>query len=319
MSPRGSWRSASPPAIASRSGHRTAPRSSMAALAVYRCGAVLVPISTRYKGDEAADLLRRSGAVALLTVTDFGNFDPLALLDAAGALPSLRTTIVLAGPVPDDALSADSGSLARAGADDMATMLEREASIRPDERAATSSSRRARRPSEGGDAAPWSQRSRPTNSGATGRSPRRRPLPRRVPDVPHVRIEVGHPRVPPPWRSDPSASGVRRAGDDAACRRRADHDAARPTDGVPDPARPPRARHVRPVERPQFGDRRCGRARGDHPQDARRPPHRRRRHRLRAHRNDRNGERVSLRRHRRDRRHDRRPSTRRCRGPRRRR
>src|SRR5262245_45473497 len=43
----------------------------IAANAVHRVGAVLVTVNTRFKGEEAAYLLRTSGARLLLTVTDF--------------------------------------------------------------------------------------------------------------------------------------------------------------------------------------------------------------------------------------------------------
>ena len=73
-------------------------------LGLFRAGAVLVPINTRFKGAEAAELLRRSGARVLVTVTDFLGADPLGLL-AGHDLPALGTTVVLAGPVPNGALS----------------------------------------------------------------------------------------------------------------------------------------------------------------------------------------------------------------------
>lgn len=75
-------------------------------LGLFRSGAVLVPVNTRFKGVEAADILRRSHARALITVTDFLDTNPLDLL-AGVDLPDLTTTIVLAGPVPDGALSFD--------------------------------------------------------------------------------------------------------------------------------------------------------------------------------------------------------------------
>ena len=58
-------------------------------------GAVLVPINTRFKGGEAADLLSRSRARALVTVTDFLGTDYVAMLRATDvALPDLETVIV---------------------------------------------------------------------------------------------------------------------------------------------------------------------------------------------------------------------------------
>ncbi len=104
-----------------------------ASFAVYRVGAVLVPISSRYRGDEAAAIIRRSGASMLFTVTDFLDTDPLVMLAAAGPLPALRESIVLSGPVPAGATSLVE-LLARA--DDPAlhdTVLAREAAIDADD------------------------------------------------------------------------------------------------------------------------------------------------------------------------------------------
>jgi acyl-CoA synthetase (AMP-forming)/AMP-acid ligase II len=52
----------------------------LAALGVLRAGAVLVPMNTRFKGGEAAYILRASGATTLLTVRGFLGLDYPALL-----------------------------------------------------------------------------------------------------------------------------------------------------------------------------------------------------------------------------------------------
>jgi acyl-CoA synthetase (AMP-forming)/AMP-acid ligase II len=78
----------------------------VALLGLAQVGAVLVPINTRFKGGEAADLLARSRARALVTVTDFLETDCLAMLAATGIeLPDLETIIVASGPVPAGAES----------------------------------------------------------------------------------------------------------------------------------------------------------------------------------------------------------------------
>jgi acyl-CoA synthetase (AMP-forming)/AMP-acid ligase II len=80
----------------------------VAALAVHSTGAALVPINTRFKGEEAAYLLSKSGARALFATTDFLGVDSLAMLDAAGVpLPSLETIVVIHGPAPTPAVSWD--------------------------------------------------------------------------------------------------------------------------------------------------------------------------------------------------------------------
>ncbi len=68
--------------------------------AVYATGAVLVPINTRFKGAEAAQILRTSGARTLLTVTDFLDTDYVELLRDQAGLEAVADTVVVSGPVP---------------------------------------------------------------------------------------------------------------------------------------------------------------------------------------------------------------------------
>lgn len=73
----------------------------LAALGILGAGAVLVPLNTRFKGEEAAYVLRKSGAGLLFATTDFLDSDYLGMLRAADPdLEVLRTgrTIVLSGP-----------------------------------------------------------------------------------------------------------------------------------------------------------------------------------------------------------------------------
>ena len=60
----------------------------LAALGALRAGAVLVPMNTRFKGGEAAYILRASGATTLVTVRGFLGLDYPALLrgEDTGAL-----------------------------------------------------------------------------------------------------------------------------------------------------------------------------------------------------------------------------------------
>ena len=110
----------------------------LAVLGLFRAGAVLVPINTRFKGTEAAVLLERSGARALVTVTDFLDTDYVALLAAAEAdLPALALTVIARGPAPegtvawadflagvtDDALAEVDGRAAALGRDDPSDIL----------------------------------------------------------------------------------------------------------------------------------------------------------------------------------------------------
>jgi acyl-CoA synthetase (AMP-forming)/AMP-acid ligase II len=66
----------------------------VAALGLLGAGAVLVPVNTRFKGSEAAYVLRRSGAVALFTVRGFLDLDYPAMLEDED-VPSLGRIVLL--------------------------------------------------------------------------------------------------------------------------------------------------------------------------------------------------------------------------------
>jgi HIP---CoA ligase len=75
----------------------------VASMGVYAAGAVLVPVSTRFKGREAAHVVRTSGARLLLTVTDFLGADYLGMLaEQDPELTAGLPMVVLSGP-PGDA------------------------------------------------------------------------------------------------------------------------------------------------------------------------------------------------------------------------
>jgi len=104
-----------------------------ASFGVYLAGAVLVPVNTRFKGMEAAHVLRRSGAGILLGSTDAVGVDLLGLLDDAGDLPALRETVVAGGPARAGAVAWDdfvargatvnAGELPTPRADDLADII----------------------------------------------------------------------------------------------------------------------------------------------------------------------------------------------------
>jgi len=78
----------------------------VALLGVFAAGAVVVPVNTRFKGGEAADIVGRSRAKVLVTVTDFLGVDYLAMLRETGAeLSDLQTIVVARGPAADGAVS----------------------------------------------------------------------------------------------------------------------------------------------------------------------------------------------------------------------
>jgi HIP---CoA ligase len=110
----------------------------VAVLGIFEAGATLVPINTRFKGTEAAEILDRSGAPALVTVTDFLGTDYVAALADAGVeLPRLAVTVIADGPAPagtrgwDEFLAAASDAdraeatrrSAAVGADDVSDIL----------------------------------------------------------------------------------------------------------------------------------------------------------------------------------------------------
>ncbi|WP_282702580.1 FadD3 family acyl-CoA ligase [Streptomyces sp. CC219B] len=77
----------------------------VAALGAVSAGAVLVPLNTRFKGTEAADVLRRSGARLLfVTGTFLGTSYVASLRRAAGSsgLPRLENVVVLSDDAPAD-------------------------------------------------------------------------------------------------------------------------------------------------------------------------------------------------------------------------
>jgi HIP---CoA ligase len=66
----------------------------IASIAAQTCGAAIVPLNTRLKGREAGDILRRTRARMLFTVTDFLGIDYAALL-ADEAFSDLGETILM--------------------------------------------------------------------------------------------------------------------------------------------------------------------------------------------------------------------------------
>jgi HIP---CoA ligase len=107
----------------------------VAALGLWQAGAVLVPVSTRFKGLEAADILSRSHARVLVTVTDFLDTDYVGMLRSAGSgtgLPDLQTIVVARGKAPEGTESRE-GFLARATDETRTEVDRRRAAVTPDD------------------------------------------------------------------------------------------------------------------------------------------------------------------------------------------
>ena len=105
----------------------------VAVLGIFQAAAVVVPINTRYKGAEAVDILLRSRAKALVTVTDFLGNDYVSMLKDTGVeLPDL-STIVVAGGKPSVGAESWDGFFARATNDARAEVDLRIAAVGADD------------------------------------------------------------------------------------------------------------------------------------------------------------------------------------------
>jgi HIP---CoA ligase len=72
-----------------------------AVLGVLSAGAWVVPMNTRLKGAEAAYVLQKARATAIMTVTGFLGIDYLAMLEVVTPRPAaLSRTVVMSGPAP---------------------------------------------------------------------------------------------------------------------------------------------------------------------------------------------------------------------------
>ncbi|MCB1283206.1 MAG: FadD3 family acyl-CoA ligase [Microthrixaceae bacterium] len=93
-------------------------------------GAAVVPLNTRYKGGEAAYILNRSRATALVTVQGFLGNDYVSMLEGHD-LPHLKATVILRGDVPAGTVSCDDFIAAGATAEHEAELDRRLAALSP--------------------------------------------------------------------------------------------------------------------------------------------------------------------------------------------
>src|SRR5262245_22680466 len=108
----------------------------VAALGAQSAGAAVVPINTRFKGEEAAQLLSASKAALLFTTRGFLGSDPVGMLRAAGTpLPHLRRAVLLEGwagdGLPGVELEPWQAFAARAEKISAAAEAERRRGVRP--------------------------------------------------------------------------------------------------------------------------------------------------------------------------------------------
>ena len=105
----------------------------LAAMGVVGAGGILVPINTRFKGQEAGYVLAKSGARLLFTVSGFLDLDYVGMLRSAGMeLPALQRTVILRGDPPGGTRSWED-HLAGAEGVDAAAADKRSASVRSDD------------------------------------------------------------------------------------------------------------------------------------------------------------------------------------------
>jgi acyl-CoA synthetase (AMP-forming)/AMP-acid ligase II len=103
-----------------------------ASFGIYAAGGVLVPVNTRFRGEEAGHVLRTSGARLLLTVTDFLSVDFVGMIRDVGDLDELEEIVVLEGDAPAGTTPCDV-FLSRAAGVGLGEIHRREALIGPDD------------------------------------------------------------------------------------------------------------------------------------------------------------------------------------------
>jgi acyl-CoA synthetase (AMP-forming)/AMP-acid ligase II len=104
----------------------------IAAFGLQRAGAVLVPLNTRFVGEEAAYVLAKSKATMLFTVTDFLDRDYPASLRDRGALTDLDRIVVMSGP-PSPGCESWTEFLAHAEDAPVELVARRAAAVSPDD------------------------------------------------------------------------------------------------------------------------------------------------------------------------------------------
>ncbi len=104
----------------------------LAALGAYRAGAAIVPLNTRFKGPEAAYVLRTAGVRMVFTVTDFLDTNYPALLSGNDAAECVERIVVISGEVPDGC-SSWSDFMAEGALIPRAEVIARSAAVRPED------------------------------------------------------------------------------------------------------------------------------------------------------------------------------------------
>ena len=219
----------------------------IAVLGIYRAGAVLVPLNTRFKATEAAYILERADVRILFTVTDFLATNYVELLHTVERPPSLREIVVLRGAPAAGTVTWE--EFRRTGGRRRPTPTSRPAcdALDGDDLSDVLFTSGTTGQAQGRDAHALGGHPRVRSVVRCRRPARRRPLPDRQPVLPRVRRQGGHPRQHHHRRHDGPARGVRRGHGDATRCRGAHLDAPRSADRLPVDPRPPTRRRVRHV------------------------------------------------------------------------
>ena len=256
-----------------------------------------MPLNTRYTAGEAADVLARTGAPLLVAAGEFLGADKTADLDR-DALPDLRHIV----RVPIDK---DDGTW-----DEFVAARHRSRRRRRQRRRGEARRRlrhpvhlRHHRPQQGRAVRAPAVARRARGVGGVRAGDQCRPLPLHQPVLPQLRLQGRHPGMPADGGDADPAAHVRSGEGDGRGGRAPDHRAAWAADDLPDAARPPQARRLRPQLAAVRGHRRGDDPGGADRADAVRAGHRHRADGVRADRGKRVRHDVPRRRRRRHRRH----------------
>jgi acyl-CoA synthetase (AMP-forming)/AMP-acid ligase II len=102
------------------------------ALGCHSVGGIVIPLNTRFKGNEAGYAIGVAGATRLFTVTDFLDTNYVDLIAGAPGSESIAETIILRGDVPDGCIGWEEFG-ARGDEIDAATSDARADAVQPDD------------------------------------------------------------------------------------------------------------------------------------------------------------------------------------------
>jgi len=104
----------------------------VAALGCHSVGGIVIPLNTRFKGNEAGYVVGVAGARRLFTVTDFLETNYVELLAGAAGADTVEEIVVMRGTVPDGCV-AWKDFVARAQHVDAGELDTRSAAVQPDD------------------------------------------------------------------------------------------------------------------------------------------------------------------------------------------